>query len=437
MKRSVFLLLTPLALCALVLTSCIRDNCSELRTYYEYQPVYESMNDLRNQVGVEGVQDLKMPGKIYFYGQYILINEFNKGFHVIDNLDPKNPNNIAFIKVPGARDMAVKGNMLYADSYLDLVVIDISNPQSATEINRRMDVFEYGSYHPGLWADESQGVAVDWVEERIQEEFDCGFDNWGRNRFVDFVSSDIAVLSSNSEMAPILSSQSGSDVSTGIGGSMARFTLVNDYLYAVTNSDLIPFNISTLSEPTRQNPLSIGWNVETIFPLKDHLFIGTMTGMLIYELSNPAQPSYVSEFQHVRSCDPVVVEGDYAYVTLRNGNGETACGGFTNELSIVDITDLRRPFSAFRYDMHNPHGLGIKDGTLFICDGDDGLKVYDATDVSQIHKNQLAHFPGIHAFDVIPLTNILLMIGEDGFYQYDYSDLQDIHQISKIPVVRE
>ncbi|MEM7369206.1 MAG: hypothetical protein AAF587_11450 [Bacteroidota bacterium] len=436
MKRSVFLILTPLAICLLFLSSCIQDNCSELRTYYEYQPVYESMNDLRDQVGVATAQELKMPGKIYFYGQYILINEVGKGYHVIDNTDPKNPSNIAFIEVPGARDMAVKGNMLFADSYLDLVVIDINNPQSATEVSRRMNVFEYGSYHPGLWADESQGIATDWVETRLQEEFDCGFNNWGRNRFVDFVSNDVAILSSNSEFASP-SVASGSDLQTGVGGSMARFTLVNDYLYAVTNTNLIPFDISTLTEPVSQSPINVGWNIETIFPMKDHLFIGSQTGMFVYNLVNPNQPSFVSEFQHVRSCDPVVVEGDYAFVTLRNGNGETACGGFANELSVVDISNLSSPFSAFRYDMHNPHGLGIKDGILFICDGEDGLKVFDASDVSKIHQNQLAHFPGIHAFDVIPLTTILLMIGDDGFYQYDYSDLNDIHQISKIPVVMD
>ena len=37
------------------------------------------------------------------------------------------------------------------------------------------------------------------------------------------------------------------------------------------------------------------------------------------------------------SCDPVVVQGDYAFVTLRGG---TECQGFSNQLDIIDISTL-------------------------------------------------------------------------------------------------
>lgn len=84
--------------------------------------------------------------------------------------------------------------------------------------------------------------------------------------------------------------------------------------------------------------------------------------------------------------------------------------------------------------MTNPKGLGIADKTLFICDSQDGLKVYNAQDVMTIGENQLAHFSNIHAFDVIPYNNRLLMIGSDGLYQYDYSNLSNISLLSRIPV---
>ena len=84
--------------------------------------------------------------------------------------------------------------------------------------------------------------------------------------------------------------------------------------------------------------------------------------------------------------------------------------------------------------MHNPHGLGIDNGTLFLGDGEGGLKIYDVKDPLQLANNQLAHFPEINTFDVIPLTSNLIMIGEDGLYQYDYSDLSDIQLLSMIPV---
>lgn len=86
--------------------------------------------------------------------------------------------------------------------------------------------------------------------------------------------------------------------------------------------------------------------------------------------------------------------------------------------------------------MTSPRGLGIDNKTLFVCDGNDGLKVYNATNVMQIGNNQVAHFNNIQATDVIPFNNRLLMIGEDGLYQYDYSNIQNITQLSRIPVVK-
>jgi hypothetical protein len=87
--------------------------------------------------------------------------------------------------------------------------------------------------------------------------------------------------------------------------------------------------------------------------------------------------------------------------------------------------------------MDNPHGLGKDGNTLFICDGNSGLKVYDAKDVMKIDENKLAEYKNINSFDVIPLNGTLLMIGTDGLYQYDYTDPKNVRQISRIPVIYE
>ena len=141
--------------------------------------------------------------------------------------------------------------------------------------------------------------------------------------------------------------------------------------------------------------------------------------MHIIDINDPLNPAEISNYQHVRSCDPVIVDGDLAYVTLRSG---TACQGFTNQLEVIDISDLSSPELLHVYAMDNPHGLGKDGDALFICDGDSGLKVYDASDASTIDQKQLAHYSNIQAFDVIPLNNVAMMIGEDGLFQYDYSD---------------
>lgn len=430
---------TPLLLAAtaMLLSGCLKDTCKQTVTYVTYQPVYKSYEEIRSAVKPEAARALEQPGKIYFKDAYIYISEVNEGIHVINNQDPANPQPVAFIAVPGNHDIAMVGNKLYADSYMDQVVIDVTNPAQAREIGRMENVFSFGDWHPGLWADPNLGIAVDWVETEVTEEWDCAnpmpWVFFERNVFSvnDVSAAGVGQFASNSNFTP---TSGNGELSTGLSGSMARFAVVGDYLYMVTTSQLIPVNISNPDAPVQGNAQNIGWGIETIFPRGQHLFIGTTTGMLIYSVENPEQPTFVSSFQHANSCDPVVVEGNYAFVTLRNG---TECGGFTNQLEVVNIENLASPRLEYVYPMFNPHGLGIRDNVLFICDGTEGLKVYDASDVSKISSNQLAHFQNIQAFDVIPLYNILLMIGADGLYQYDYSDVNNIRQISHIPVVVE
>ena len=73
--------------------------------------------------------------------------------------------------------------------------------------------------------------------------------------------------------------------------------------------------------------------------------------------------------------------------------------------------------------------MGIRDEKLFVCDGDSGLKVYDKTDVNDLIE--LNHFENIVTFDVIPLENHLIMVGDGVLYQYEYLD-NDIKLISQI-----
>jgi hypothetical protein len=71
---------------------------------------------------------------------------------------------------------------------------------------------------------------------------------------------------------------------------------------------------------------------------------------------------------------------------------------------------------------------------LFVCDGSAGLKIYIAADPLAIDDHKIAQYKDIQAFDVIPLGEVLIMIGTDGLYQYDYSDPRNIRELSVIPI---
>jgi hypothetical protein len=68
--------------------------------------------------------------------------------------------------------------------------------------------------------------------------------------------------------------------------------------------------------------------------------------------------------------------------------------------------------------------------TLFICDGKDGLKVYDAADVNNLKL--IKKLDDGEPSDVIAINGLAVVIAKNGLYEYDYSDLNNIHLISKL-----
>ena len=426
MKKPVLSLF--IALLSLSLWSC-NDNCTETRVRKQFTPVTISLLEIRKELKTEAPRALEHPGKIYVRDKYLFINEIKEGLHIIDNSNPSNPRFVAFVNIPGNGDMAVRGNILYADSYTDLVALDISDPANPKEVNRVTEVFKTGQFDGGWWTYNPSirainGQDVEYVTETI--ETNCE-DNpvipggwwWGGAwRMMDMA------FSSAAEAA----SPGGGD---GQGGSMARFALYDHYLYTVGQNEMLLFDISTPTKPASFSTINLGWGIETIFPYKDKLFIGSMTGMHIYDNSNPAKPEKLSVFQHMMACDPVVVHDNVAYVTLRSG---TACRAGQNQLDLVDISDLTRPQLIKSYPMQNPHGLGVDFPTLYLCEGQYGMKVFDVKDPFAVDKNLITHFKDMDAYDVIPLGKNLMLIGKDGLYQYDISNLRQLRQLSKIPV---
>ena len=414
-----FLLLT-----VFTLNSCMEDTCEREMRYIKRTAVYMSQQEIVD-IKTTGAKALEKPGKIYFYNDYIFVNERNKGIHIIDNSTPSNPSNVAFVNIPGNIDMAIQGNNLYADNGDDLITLDISNPTNVQLVDRKEDVF------PKIYEYQT-GFLIYYDEEEVTEVVDCETQNIIRNNggvFFDFESNDM--LSSSPSAASV-----GSSASSGTGGSMARFTISKGHLYAVDNNNMNVFEItSNPASPTELSDVNIGWGIETIYPYKDKLFIGSNAGMFIFDNSNPASPTQLSSFQHARACDPVFVKDNYAYVTLRSG---TWCEGFTNQIDLIDITDLTQPVLEKTFDMDNPHGLSIKGDNLFLCEGEWGLKAFDISDPMKLDRNEIDHIKDINAYDVInvPNSDLLLMIGKDGLYQYDASDASKLELVSKIEVVR-
>lgn len=422
--------------CVLLLSMIMAVGCADrtVRMFTANLPVYQDKATWRAQpISMGAPQGLQHPGRIYVYGHLLIVNEFMRGVHIFDNSNPASPVNLGFLPVIANADIAVRENVLYLDSYTDLLAFDLSDPTRPTLISRLEDVLEFQDYadfsylpgyntdYPFADIDPSKGIITGWTVG------ECTTDNYNNHATVIFGGGmdNFAGGTGNGKTSNLNN--------VGIAASTARFALHDHYLYSLSQWQLKVFDIQSGIVRRGTVDLSMNGMPETLFPAEGNLFIGTTTGMLIYSLANPSSPTYLSSFDHGNSCDPVVVQGDKAFVTLASGR---QCPGFQDVLDVIDISNLHQPSLLYTYQLTNPRGLGVDEDLLFICDGADGLKVFDKKNLDRIDQNLIDQFGSIVANDVIPVGDVLIMTSSAGISQYDYTDVSNIHQVSLIPVQR-
>lgn len=208
----------------------------------------------------------------------------------------------------------------------------------------------------------------------------------------------------------------GLDSDNGVGGSTARFTLVGDYLYVVNDTELRAFDVSNERDPVQKSVTNMGWGIETIFGFQDKLFIGSQWGMQIYDITNDGSPEYVSDYTHTTSCDPVIANEDYAYVTIRSGLGCNNWRFAANQLITLNIENIQSPFATDEYQMLNPRGLAFYKGDLYVGEGDNGLKQFSLADPA--HPELIAFYENIPANDMIVVGETMIITSSDGLYQF-------------------
>ncbi len=219
--------------------------------------------------------------------------------------------------------------------------------------------------------------------------------------------------------------------SNGQGGSLARFTIVGNYLYAVDQENLSVFNVSNAGNPSLVKTIKVGFEIETIFPFKDKLFIGSTSVVHIFSIDNPESPSKLSEAispSVLRRCDPVVAKDNVAYATLRvNG----ICGGIQSVLAVYDITNVLKPVQKLALPVGEPYGLGYQNNVLYVCDKQLGLIVYDIT--SPFVPQRIKEYTDAEWFiDVIPYNDVLICWTSTGVLLYDITEPKNPVKIATI-----
>lgn len=394
--------------CVVLLSSCMKEK--NFRTITLRRAEYKLKTEVREKAKFQEPRAIKAAGNFVLYQSIMFINEKEEGIHMVDYSDPMNPVNRGFLPIPGNTGLSIRNGFLYADCYGDLFVFKLSADFSTVLANVISNAFT--DRYSAAGSDRAFEIIWHSRDTTVSEEY------------FNMYRHEIALSSTQPSPLVTLGNIPGS---TSVGSSMALFTIVGSHLYTVDQQHLYTFDLADPANPVQADKQHVNWEVETIYPFKDHLFIGSTTGMFVYNIHEPSHPKYVSQFNHVRRCDPVIADGDYAFVTLRiNSN----CFGNGNELLVLDISDIKSPKHIHTYNFSNPHGLSKDGKVLFLCDGASGLKVLDAESVQNI---QVKHSfqPGV-AVDVIARNQLALVMLLDGIQLYSYDQQFNVQPLGKI-----
>lgn len=177
----------------------------------------------------------------------------------------------------------------------------------------------------------------------------------------------------------------------GVPGTRARFEIDGSNLYVIGGGEtdvgyVRPdfdraqiFDITDPGDPKATGSVTFGVDVETLIIQDSELFVGSCKGLEIYDNADRTSPKLVSTITAALGCHPTVVRGSTVFVSVQRSDNDR-CEASTSQVTVYDISDASAPKPLAAHPMQAPGQLAIDGDTLFLCDGDAGLKVLNAGD---------------------------------------------------------
>lgn len=387
--------------------SCVKTKGEISMTYEKATAVYGDLDSIRSLPLLIEKQELVKPRNFHIGSNYVLVSEANKGIHIYDNTDMQNPQRLSFIQLPFLRDFYVKDNYLYVANVYDLVKIDITNVYNPTLVSRAENVF---------W----EALENDKGQQLLGFKYETATDKYKINSaeakeikkagklHIDFLKNVIPISS-----IPTYFTGSNSNSK----GTLNKIAVEYGHIYIIEEN--IMHVVSNNSVFKEVSTVKIDDNSETIYGTNNRLYLGSMTSMRIYNANNASSPVEMSCVEHHESCDPVLPRADVAYYTLRSTENEGCNGKGENTLNIVDISNENKPVELESIEMDSPYGLCFANNYLFVGEGQNGLKIYDATNPKKLkHKFDIAN---LVAYDIMihpNNPNIIILSNSTGIEEY-------------------
>jgi hypothetical protein len=397
-----------------IFASCSKNKGTITLTYNKATAIYGDIEAIRATPLSSSPRAIEKAGKIFIDEDVLLIGEKLKGIHVFDNTNAFSPVNIGFINLPFAEEFYVLNRTIYAVSHYDFVKIDISSLSNPTLIHR----LEFAFGEPIKNNKNETLLGFNFIQTTESFELDS-------KEAQELEKTNYLYYDYTNQLIPqanVPSSFAGNG--TEIKGTLNKIAVHQDYVYVIGNDRVYTFQDSP-TNLTATTTVTVGSNLETIYPQDNNLFIGTRFSMIVMSISNPTMPSYISEYNHPTSCDPVLPYGNVAYLTLRTGDF-SGCSGDVNSVSVLNISNVSNPIKIDEFPLTSPYGMTLINNKLFVGEGENGITIFDAANPSSLV--QLTHNSSIKAYDIIKhptLIDVVLTTGSNGLTQYkiDYNNL--------------
>ena len=228
----------------------------------------------------------------------------------------------------------------------------------------------------------------------------------------DYDSTQIGIAENNNPQLP--------------GNSSALVTYEN-HIYTVDHDYLRVLSIGDNNNLKEVFKSYVGTGIETIFAYEDYLYLRARTSIYIYDVKIKTKPVLSGTNRHFVAEDPVIVEGNKAYVTLKTGSENNNPAGF---LEVVDVTDKSNPNTIARVSQKFPNGLGISGDVLYVCNAKFGIDVFElnSTEHVKFHKN----VPTDPVYDCIITNNVLIGQTKKGLVYYNITNKLNPVLIQKV-----
>lgn len=399
-----------LFLLAIVVASCSKDEGTITVTYQEATAIYGDIESIRATVLQDVAQPIVDPGKIFVGEDFILVGEEEKGIHIITNQDSEAPQHMGFLNIPGNREYYVHDHIIYAESYYDVVKIDISNLAQAQLVDRAEFVFQ------DEWKND-QGetlIGFSFEEKTVTLSHDDDFTR-------DVIQDNVVYYDFARNIIPKSAVPASFAGNAGaVSGTINRVNYSEGHVYIVGQSSMKVIRDDGNSLTIVHNPQLdlIGEGLETVYPHDDYLFVGSRSAMDVYNISDASHPQHHYEFEHATSCDPVYPVDEVVYITLRTAEF-SACPGNINALLVLDISDMNDIDEKKEIEMQSPYGMTMIDDKLYVGEGKNGLKIFDAH--HRLEPTLILHDSAIPAYDIIAHPSrpgTIFVTGPQGIRQY-------------------